>query len=76
MSWQQVFLRISAFSWAALVFPFALPTQIYLIYPIYPLLLCAFMNVSCAQSAFSLQLKLPEQLDYKPDGRSQHFGED
>lgn len=58
------------------IFPFSLPTQIYLIYPVYPLLLYGFMNTSCAQSTFSLKLKMPEQLDYKPDGRSQHFGED
>lgn len=39
---------------------------IYLIYPADPLLFCGFMSIFCAWSTFSSQLKLLEQLDYKP----------
>lgn len=74
MSWRCVSEDLSLQLGCSHIFPFALPTRVY--FPIYPLLLCGFMNTSSAQSAFSLPLKLLEQLDYKPDGRSQRFGED
>lgn len=69
-SWWQALLRISALQLGCFcIFPFALPAKMYLIYPIYPLSFCGFTNTSCAQSTFSLQLRLLEQLVYNSDTR-------